>query len=401
MGTVIKSRWTKTTLGDICQIRGGGTPSKAIERYWRGDIPWLSPKDMKTDTVSDSIDHISAEAVDSSATSIIPKGSILMVVRSGILARTIPIAVTGRDLAINQDLKALCPNKEINVEFLYHLLGSKESFLLSRVSRGATVHRLMTEDIRSLEITLPPLPEQRWIVGTLDKAFEGIATAKANAEKNLQNARALFKSSLEEIFCRGAEGWIKRRLGELARINYGYTESASTEKVGPKFLRITDIQDNCVDWDSVPYCRIAEKDFPKYRLEDGDIVFARTGATTGKSFLVVNPPKAIFASYLIRVHLMTEGLLPSFLYLFFQTHSYWDRIYSGVTGSAQGGFNATKLGELIIPFPVSLNEQRSVINRLDELSSETQRLESICQRKLAALDELKKSLLHQAFSGNL
>ncbi len=102
--------WPTRTLGEVCQFRGGGTPSKSVERYWRGKIPWVSPKDMKFDVVSDSIDHVSEEAIENSATSLIPKDSVLMVVRSGILARTVPIAITGRALTINQDLKALCPN---------------------------------------------------------------------------------------------------------------------------------------------------------------------------------------------------------------------------------------------------------------------------------------------------
>ena len=140
----MREAWPTKTIGDVCQFRGGGTPSKAIERYWSGDIPWVSPKDMKFDVVFDSIDHISSEAIDSSATSLIPKNSVLMVVRSGILARIVPIAITGRDLTINQDLKALCPSKAIDARFLYHLLDSKMGELLSMVSRGATVHRLMT-----------------------------------------------------------------------------------------------------------------------------------------------------------------------------------------------------------------------------------------------------------------
>jgi len=203
--------------------------------------------------------------------------------------------------------------------------------------------------LKELEVHFPKsLPEQQRIVGILDEAFEGIATAKANAEKNRQNARALFESHLQSVFTQHGEGWVEKRLNELSKINYGYTESASVEKIGLKFLRITDIQNQSVDWESVPYCSIEANDFPKYKLSDGDIVFARTGATTGKSYLVKDTPKAVFASYLIRLQLNATDLLPEFVNLFFQTHTYWDNIRSGVSGSAQGGFNATKLGELII-----------------------------------------------------
>jgi len=161
------------------------------------------------------------------------------------------------------------------------------------------------------------------------------------------------------------KAWDVQELGAVSAISYGYTESASSEPVGPRFLRITDIQDDHVDWDTVPYCKIQSVDLPKYRLASGDIVLARTGATTGKSFLVIDPPKAVFASYLIRLRLIEKELLPQFVYLFFQTPAYWKSIKDGSTGSAQGGFNATKLGALSVPIPPIL-EQRRIVGILDE-----------------------------------
>ncbi len=160
-------------------------------------------------------------------------------------------------------------------------------------------------------------------------------------------------------------GWDVRELAAVSAINYGYTESASAEPVGPRFLRITDIQNDQVDWENVPYCRIDSRDLPKYRLASGDIVFARTGATTGKSFLVDDPPDAVFASYLIRLRLLDKKLLPEFVSLFFQTVGYWKSIKEGSAGSAQGGFNASKLGALSIPTP-PLPEQRRIVSILDE-----------------------------------
>jgi type I restriction enzyme S subunit len=160
-------------------------------------------------------------------------------------------------------------------------------------------------------------------------------------------------------------GWEIKKLGEVSVINYGYTESASSEPVGPRFLRITDIQNDQVNWDAVPYCKIEPTDLPKYRLATGDIVFARTGATTGKSFLVDEPPDAVFASYLIRLRLLDKSLLPEFVSLFFQTSGDWKSIKAGSAGSAQGGFNASKLAALSIPLP-PLPEQQRIVGILDE-----------------------------------
>lgn len=159
--------------------------------------------------------------------------------------------------------------------------------------------------------------------------------------------------------------WQTKLLSEVSSISYGHTESASEQPIGPRFLRITDIQNDHVDWDSVPYCKIDPADLPKYRLERGDIVFARTGATTGKSYLINGVPKAVFASYLIRLRLRDRTIDPKFVSYFFQTDTYWDAIKAGSTGSAQGGFNATKLGALSLPVP-SLAEQQRIVAILDK-----------------------------------
>lgn len=192
-------------------------------------------------------------------------------------------------------------------------------------------------------------------------------------------------------------GWKIRTLGEVSAINYGYTESASSEPVGPRFLRITDIQDDRVDWESVPYCKIDKGDLPKYRLASGDIVFARTGATTGKSFLVDDPPDAVFASYLIRLRLLDKELLPAFVSLFFQTAGYWQAIKEGSSGSAQGGFNATKLGALSIPIP-PLAEQQGIVGVLDEAFAGLATAQATAAQNLQNARALFESHLQSVFT---
>ena len=193
------------------------------------------------------------------------------------------------------------------------------------------------------------------------------------------------------------KGWQTKRLSEVSSMNYGYTESASSEPVGPRFLRITDIQDDRVDWDRVPFCKIESADLPKYCLASGDIVFARTGATTGKSFLVNDPPSAVFASYLIRLRLLDQQLLPEFVSLFFQTAGYWQSIKEGSSGSAQGGFNATKLGELRIPVP-PLSEQRRIVGLLDEAFGGLATAQAHAAQNLQNARDLFESHLNAVFT---
>jgi type I restriction enzyme S subunit len=193
-------------------------------------------------------------------------------------------------------------------------------------------------------------------------------------------------------------GWEIKELGALSAINYGYTESASIEPVGPRFLRITDIQDDQVHWERVPYCKIDSADLPKYRLASGDIVFARTGATTGKSFRVEKPPEAVFASYLIRLRLLDKRLLPEFVSLFFQSGGYWKSIKDGSSGSAQGGFNATKLAALSIPIP-PLPEQKRIVGFLDEAFEGIATAKTNAEKNLQNARAIFESHLQSVFAG--
>ena len=402
----MKQGWEIKKLGEVCDVIGGGTPSKKNLKFYEGDILWATVRDMKSEVISDTEFKITEEAVKKSSTNVIPKGNVIIATRVGLGK----VCLIEKDTAINQDLRGIVPKKfkQLDTGFLFQWFKSI-SHLIVEEGTGATVQGVKLPFIKDLPIPLPPLPEQQRIVSILDETFSAIDKAKANAEQNLKNAKELFESYLQGVFDPSTrsgqgkgDGWEIKTLGEVSKINYGYTEKASFDEVGPKFLRITDIQENGVDWDTVPYCKCSDKDLPKYKLEKGDIVFARTGATTGKSYLIDNPPISVFASYLIRLRMNSiNEFIPEFIYYFFQTKTYWDKINAGISGSAQGGFNATKLGELEFHFPKSKTEQQTIVRQLDALRAETQKLEAVYQKKIDDLEELKKSILQKAFAGEL
>ena len=399
----MSNEWPLKALGEVCEFRGGGTPPKSIERYWRGNIPWVSPKDMKFNIVSDSIDHISEEAIKSSATSLVPKGSVLMVVRSGILARTVPIAIAGRDLTINQDLKALCPKRIIDARFLQYLLDSKMDVLLAMVTRGATVHRLMTEQIRSLTFALPPLSEQQRIVGILDEAFGGLATAKANAEKNLQNARTLFESHLQTVFTDRRKGWVEKRLGDVVeRLTNGYvgpTRNIYIES-GVPYLLARHVKNNKLVFDGRTFISDAfNRKNKKSMLKAGDVLLVQSGHI-GHAAVVMAEHDGHNCHAMIVITPAKNALIGPFLSMYFLSSGMKQEFEKIRSGSTVPHLTCGAVKELMIALP-DLPTQRRLVSGLQEMETETQRLESLYVQKLAALDTLKKSLLHQAFNGAL
>jgi len=171
------------------------------------------------------------------------------------------------------------------------------------------------------------------------------------------------------------QGWRTARIGEICEHpQYGHTASAQHAPVGPKMLRITDIQDGRVDWPSVPYCQC--DDVEKYRLKQGDILFARTGATTGKSFLVRDVTDSVFASYLIRLR-VRSGILPEFLFWFFQSSQYWSGVGGGIDVGSRPNMNGSKLAELVVLFPESEAEQRRFVERVELLTGRSQKISEL------------------------
>jgi len=196
-------------------------------------------------------------------------------------------------------------------------------------------------------------------------------------------------------------GWVSAQLENLTDdVSYGYTASSTQERAGPHLLRITDIQENKVNWPAVPFCVIDESKKDKYLLQKGDLVFARTGATVGKSFLIRNEiPESVFASYLIRVRCTTNEIT-SYLSHYFNSGEYWEQITDCSSGIGQPNVNGSKLKELTIPIP-PLAEQTRITQKLDELLAQVDTLKARIDAIPALLKRFRQSVLAAAVSGRL
>lgn len=162
----IPAHWDVKRLKRLVTFTGGGTPSKENLDFWEGDIPWVSPKDMKTDRIRDTEDHISFSAIASSATTLIREGALLVVCRSGILKHSIPTAINAMPVTLNQDMKALQPKNGIIAEYLMYLIeGNQSAFLVEWRKEGATVESIEFELMANTDLPVPPIDEQLAVVG--------------------------------------------------------------------------------------------------------------------------------------------------------------------------------------------------------------------------------------------
>ena len=254
-------------------------------------------------------------------------------------------------------------------------------------------------DIKKTPFQYPPLEEQKQIVAKLDQCFEAIDKAKANATKNLENAKELFQSKLNDIFSQKGEGWVEKKLGEISDVTYGFTDK-SVEVGDFRYVRITDIDNNGELISTGKKYIGSSKDGKKFILKDNDILMARTGATFAKLLLYKDIEPSIFASYLIKID-FTESIDNEFYWFYAKSNSYWDQANTLSTGSAQPHFNGKALKQVLFPYPVSKTEQSRLINEFKRFQSKTQSLESKYQQELNSLEELKKSILQKAFEGEL
>ena len=208
----------------------------------------------------------------------------------------------------------------------------------------------------------------------------------------------------EEIPFEIPNGWEWERWGNISQsIQYGYNAPA-LEHGAIKMVRISDIQENCVLWDNVPYCQIAENDIDTYLLKVNDILFARTGGTVGKSFLVEEvPERAIYAGYLIRTR-YSSLLNPRYMKSFMESQLYWEQLKNGTIATAQPNCNGKTLAKMLLPIPPA-KEQDRIVGKLTQLSPFLNNYTQ-CQERLNLLNEeikeqLKKSILQEAIQGKL
>ena len=188
--------WKVQPLLNVCKdIYGGGTPSKLHPEYFEGSIPWVSPKDMKSNVIADSIDHITEEAIQNSSTKLVPKDAVLMVIRSGILKHTLPVAIAAVELTVNQDMKVFIVGENITSKFLMYYFKAIEANILSGV-RGVTADNIDFKEFQKRLVIVPPMELQNQFTAFVEETEK----TKTTISRSLEKLETLKKALMQEYF---------------------------------------------------------------------------------------------------------------------------------------------------------------------------------------------------------
>jgi len=292
-----------------------------------------------------------------------------------------------------------------DLNFIYHLLSNLE---LPKLAKGVKPG-INRNEVYSINVQIPPLPEQKRIVGILDRTFAAISTVKENTEKNLQNARELFESYLQSVFANPGDGWEEKKLKTITtKIGSGATplggEKAYHAK-GISLIRSLNVHDMGFRVKDLAFLDRNQADkLSNVVVECGDVLLNITGASVARCCIVpqdVLPARVNQHVSIIR--LIKDVMIPKFLYYTLISRVYKEKLLNTGEkgGSTRQAITKAQIENFSIKYPKSLSEQQRIVAKLDALSAETKKIETIYQQKLADLDELKKSLLHQAFTGQL
>jgi type I restriction enzyme, S subunit len=403
----MKREWPTKMLADVCEVFADGD--------------WVESKDQSPDGIrliqtgnvgegvfkdrGEKARYISEATFKRLRCTEILEGDCLISRLPDPVGRSCILPETGERMitAVDCTIVRFSPKQLVPAFFNFYSQSLDYLKAVDSATTGTTRNRISRSNLGLIRIPVPPLPEQQRIVSILDEAFEGIAAAKANAAKNLQNARALFESHLQSVF---ADAW---RTSELVRLSDLATDITDGDHLPPPksptgvpFITIGNIVKETRQIDFAETFMVPHGYFnalkPNKKPRKGDVLYTVTGSF-GIPVIVGENTEFCFQRHigLIRPSAETGS---AWLYYLLLSPQVFKQANDGATGAAQRTVSLKLLRSFDVP-KVTPKQQQAAVAKLDTLSSETQRLASLYERKLAALDELKRSLLHQAFSGQL
>ncbi len=399
----MKAGWEVKPLGEVCDLIGGGTPSKKAKGYYGGSIPWVTVRDMNVETVEITDHAITELGLKNSSSKIIPKGEIIIASRVG-LGKVCKLA---EDMAINQDLKGVIPKRggEIDRQFLFYWFQSIAGFIEEN-GVGATVQGVKLTFLNNLGFPVVPLEEQKRIVAVLDAAFEGLTRAKENAEANLQNARELFESHLAFIF-EHEKSSTGSTLGDAVAILTGYAFKSAEYSEDPNdmaMVRGDNIVQGQFRWKNVKRWPVARcNEFEKFRLDANDVLLAmdRTWVKGGIKYAIVSDVDLplLLVQRVARLRCL-DNLNNEYLGHFIGSKKFERYVLSIQTGMGVPHISGQQIKDCPIYLP-DISVQNRLAVELSAMRLKIEALETDYRTKLNDIADLRQSLLQKAFAGEL
>ncbi len=404
---MIAGGWKPLKIGEIGRVVTGKTPSTHILENFGDKYPFITPRDMTgKKRISDTERYLSEKGKISVKNCLLPANAICVSCIGSDMGK---VVMTSQDSITNQQLNSVVCSDSFNPDFVYYSIIKISDELRNAAHHSTAVPILNKSAFSDFEIDVPDLPTQTRIAAILSALDDKIEMNRQTNATLEAIAQAIFKEWFVDFRFPGAtgemqdcelgpipKGWQHGKIKDFTkRIQYGLTQSASIEEIGPHFLRITDIQKGRINWKSVPYCLVDKKDIEKYKIENYDIVIARTGASTGENALVVNSPESVFASYLIRIQ-FEQPELALYVGKLLRRKQYFEFIDSIKSGSAQPNANAQQLTDFDILLPTIdiLKEYFVIIEQVEQLKAEH-------QVSSTTLAQIRDILLPKLMSGGI
>jgi len=403
----MREGWQTKRLGDFAAAVSTGPFGSILHKsdYVDDGVPLVNPTNIVGESiVPDPSKLISEVTIKQLSNYVLEEGDIV-VGRRGEIGRCAVVGPSESGWVCGTGSFFIRPLPSLDSQFLAHLIRSPEyREQLEKLSTGATMKNLSNTALGDLFVSVPPLAEQQRIVALLDEAFAGLATAKANAERNLQNARAIFESHLQSVFSQRGEGWVERRIEEWCYSVMDCVNKTAPVVEGPtpyKMIRTTNVRNGRVDVSNVRF--VTEEIYKVWTRRQvpqwGDVILTRE-APMGEVGMLLTNDKVFLGQRLVSYRVNSAKLDNQFLLFALQSCDLQSQIHAKASGSTVQHMRVPDTKSLLLAAP-PLATQRQVVEHLVSLREETQRLTRLYERKLAALEELKKSLLHQAFNGEL
>lgn len=387
----MKEGWEYNKIGKLCKTYSGGTPLKNVKEYYQnGNIPWLRSGEVCKKYISETEMFITQKGLENSSAKYYPIDTVVVAMYGATAAQ---VGILKIEATSNQAVCGILPNRKFLPEFLYYFFCYRKEFLASQAQGGAQPN-ISQVKIKNLEVPVPPLSEQQRIVDYLDAAFAKIDAMKANAEKSLNEAKALFQASLKEML-EPKEGWEEKKMSSLYDVRDGTHDSPKYQDKGYPLVTSKNLKGGILDMSNVNF--ISESDYKainsRSKVDIGDVLFAMIGTIGNPVYVEEEPNYAIKNMALFKVPREQSG---EFLRYYLLNNIILSKMQSEAKGTTQKFVSLGYLRNFLISLP-PLSEQQTIVATLDSLKSKVDRLQANFEKISQECDALKQAILKQVF----